>query len=310
MRRVAYGITLFAAAALFGCAGGSSGPTPMTNGAPAALLPRAPTMSPAQYAGLRALYVLDFATNVVDVLKNKSFREIGSISDGGTPEDVALDRLGNVYIANASPGKVDEFAPKATSPSFTYNAGMSSAGVVSTDAHGNVFEGDGNGFINEYYQGVNTVLYTCTLPSFPGGIAVDTSDDVFVSIPLDNEVIEYAGGLRGCSPTTLGVSLPNNNGIAVDRSGDLVVCAPGGGSVDVIDPPYTSVTRTIGSGWIAPWTVSLSRDEKYAYVTDINKARALVEVVNYATGANITSIGGGNGLVEPLAAVDGPTSVH
>jgi len=309
MRRVLYGITLLAAAALCGCAGGSGSPTPTTNAA-AALLPKAPTMNPAQYAGLRALYVLDFATSVVDVLKNKSYREIGSISDGGTPEDVTLDKFGNVYIANASPGKVDEFAPKATSPSFTYNAGMSSAGVVSTDAHGNVFEGDGNGFINEYYQGVNTVLYTCTLPSFPGGIAVDSSNDVFVSIPVDNEIIEYAGGLRGCSATTLGVSLANANGIAVDKSGDLIVCVPAASGVDVIDPPYTSVTRTIGSGWIAPWTVSLSRDEKYAYVTDINKARALVEVVNYATGANVTSIGGGNGLVEPLAAVDGPNSVH
>lgn len=308
MRRVAYGVTLLAAAALCGCAGGSGNPTPTTNGAPAQL-PKAPT-NPAQYAGLRALYVLDFATTVVDVLKNKGYRELGSISDGGTPEDVALDKLGNVYIANATPGKVDVFAPKGTSPSFTYNAGMSSASVVNTDAHGNVFEGDGNGSINEYYQGVNTVLYTCALPSFPGGIAVDSGNDVFVSIPLDNEIVEYAGGLRGCSPTTLPITLTNANGIAVDKDGDLIVCVPGASSVDVIEPPYTSVTRTIGSGWIAPWTVSLSRDEKYAYVTDINHARALVEVVNYATGGNVTSIGGGNGLVEPLAAVDGPNSVH
>ncbi|MBV8725915.1 MAG: hypothetical protein JO078_10140 [Candidatus Eremiobacteraeota bacterium] len=259
----------------------------------------------AAYTAPRALYVLDKATGLVDVLKNKSYAEIGSISDGGTPFGVALDRSGNVYVANTA-GRIDEFPPNSNTPSFTYNAGMSSAFEVTVDNHGDVFEVDKSS-INEYYQGVNQVLYTCSISPFPSGIAVDSNNDVFVGVGGSDQILEFVGGLRGCNPTVLGVSI-QAYGMAVDKAGNLVVCGPG--TVDVIAPPYTSVTRTIGSGWVSPWTVAISRDNKYAFVTDINDSREVVQVVNYQTGANVTTLGGGNGLVQPIAAVDGPNAVY
>ena len=291
------------------CLSGCGGPQSSVSTMPAATIhpvQRSVAFRPAAYTAPRALYVLDYATGVVDVLKNKTYQEIGSISDGGTPWDVNLDRSGNVYIANNA-GRVDEFPPNSSTPSFTYTAGMSLPFSVTVDDHGDVFEVD-NSTVNEYYQGVNKVLYTCSISPFPTGIAVDSNNDVFVGVGGgSDQIFEFVGGLRGCNATVLGVSI-YASGMAVDKAGNLVVC--GSGTVDVIAPPYTGVTRTIGSGWVSPWTVAISRDNKYAFVTDINHSRQVVQVVNYQTGANVTTLGGGNGLVQPLAAVDGPNAVY
>jgi DNA-binding beta-propeller fold protein YncE len=313
------------AAALFpGCTGqsGNSSAILPTGSAdrPAARL----AVHSAKYPGLRALYVLDSATRNVDILKNRSYKQIGSISDGANPADVFLDKVGNLYIANAGmpvgAGSIYEYPPNATSPSFTYSAGMNQALNVTLDAHGDVFEGDAagsgskvTGAINEYRQGVNKVLYSCgPFASFLGGIAVDSHNDVFVTIhgPTMNPITEYVGGLRGCKATTLGVPASYFGGVAVDKSRNLVVVDGYYNVVDVIAPPYTSVTRTIGSGFVNAYAVTLTRDNRYAFVTDINFRNPLVVVVDYQTGANVTTLGQGNGLTFPVYAVDGPNAVY
>lgn len=264
---------------------------------------------PLTYAGVRALYVVDAGPGTIDILKNKGYRELGAILDGFAV-DVSLDTRGNLYATNENVPNIAEYAPNATSPFFTYTAGMISPSVAAVDAHGNVFDGDYNGssgYVSQYYQGVDSVLYSCTLPvsgTTVRGVAVDSSNDVFVTDGYN--IYEYVGGLRGCNATTLGVS-GTFAGISVDKSGNLVVCTEGG-VVDVIDPPYTSVTRTIGSGFNYTVKVSLSKDNTHAFVTDTGNHA--VVVVNYQTGANVTTLGGGNGLVSPFAAVDGPDAVY
>ncbi|MBV9057480.1 MAG: hypothetical protein JO351_12680 [Candidatus Eremiobacteraeota bacterium] len=121
---------------------------------------------------------------------------------------------------------------------------------MATDRHGNVYEADYNGYVNQYFQGVNSVIAHCSVTSsYVSGVTVDSNNDVFVVYNAgpsgQGQIAEYAGGLQGCNKTVLGVSLLDQGTMAIDKNDDLVVVEAGKGTVDVIPPPYSSVARTI-----------------------------------------------------------------
>jgi len=269
------------------------------------------------------LYVADFADNAVLILKNGSWRDAGAITAGIVwPQGLFLDKRGNLYVANDLAPNVTEYAPGAMSPSFTYGANMAQPTTVATDAHGNLFEADAgaaaSGFVNEYFQGVNATIESCT-PNFNYGgnggvygVAVDKNGDVFVDyrLPggLTGTIAEYVGGLHGCIAKTLPISLNGPAGMALDASGNLLVAEAQGGVVDEIEPPYTAINRTIGAGFGAPVDVKLSKDNTQAFVTD--GGNQSVTVVDYASGANVKVLGAADGLSNVNGAVDGPNAVY
>jgi hypothetical protein len=302
-----------------GCAGGSQTTNTLVPNSSAAvpLLRTLPggRVNPNDYQGLKGLYVGDEDGQAVKILKNKTYREIGAITSGiENPNGIVLDRRGNLYVANASgTPSITEYAPNATSPSFTYSLGMQSSISVSVDAHGNVYEADGTGYARQYFQGVNAPVAGCTPTGATtvSGVAVDAANDVFVSFEVGGvgAIAEYPGGFGDCShEKVLSAPLVYPYGISVDKNDDLVVADSGNAQVDVIDPPYSSVTRTIGAGFLEPTTVTLSRDNKLAFATDFQVHD--VFVINYQTGALITSLGSVYGLGFPTAAVDGPNAVY
>jgi DNA-binding beta-propeller fold protein YncE len=300
-----------------------SGPRPLSDFARTGIAPNSgpllsvgavPPRHHHKYPGLKDLYVTDEGFNAVEILANGTYKNVGSISNGiSVPHGDFLDKKGNLYVANAS--NITEYAPGGTSPSFTYSAGMTLPLGVSVDGAGNVYEIDYHGSsVNEYAQGVNAVLHSCPVSS-PAGVAVDASGDVFVdavsSSGLTN-IIEFFGlTMRGhpprCQFTTLGVTLLTGGGMVLDNNNDLVVCDQRAQTVDIIDPPYSSITRTLGSGYIDPYGVTLNKNNALAFVTDalLNE----VFVYDYKTNTLVTTLGSGNGLEFPNNAVDGPNAV-
>jgi hypothetical protein len=277
----------------------------------------APARHHHRYAGLRDLYVADPGKNAVEILANGTYKNVGSISNGiSGPIANFLDKKGNLYVANAnfSAPNIREYAPGATSPSFTYTAGMTDPVGVSVDGAGNVYETDHyGGFVNEYAQGTNAVLNSCTLAN-PVGVAVDASGDVFVDVDNTNgtNIIEFFGlTKRGhpprCQFTTFGVTLHFGGGMVLDNNNDLVVCDQTLESVDIIDPPYSSVTRTLGGYYIDPYDVTLNKSNTLAFVADVGLDE--VFVYDYKTNTLVTTLGSGNGLASPGSAVDGPNAV-
>lgn len=327
-RRLLAAITL---AGLAGCAG--SGSTGAFAPAQGPLPPQAPAMrstmvrqgvSPAaKPKDLRELYVSDYVDNVVKILKNGTWRDAGAIGAGlNWPAGLFLDKRGNLYVANTFGANVTEYAPRTTTPSFTYSANMVLPMFVTTDSHQNLFEGDsGNGTasgqVNEYFQGVNATVASCT-PGPPSGnagvygVAVDAQGNVFVDFRLpggiSGSMVEYSGGLQGCHQTTLPLTFNGPTGMAIDANGNVVVAEAQGGVVDVIAPPYTSVSRTLYSGFGVPIDVKLSKDNAEAFVTDGQSNS--VTIVNYQTGANIKTLGAAYGLSNVNGAVDGPNAIY
>lgn len=264
---------------------------------------------PNAYPGDRHLYVADFATQSIKILDNKSYRELGQITTGiANPNSIFLDTRGNLYVANgvAAPS-VTEYPPNATTPSFTYNNEISESLFVTADVHGNVYViDDAAGYVWQYFQGSNSPVARCSPGASMFGVAVDSANDVFVA--LAGGLVEYAGGLSGCNATPLGASIGHSYGMTVDKQNDLVVCDAASGQVDVIAPPYSSVTRAFGTNLVEPSSVTLSRNNTMAFVADYKSMD--VQVYDFQTGALIKTLGTVYGLLQPTSAVDGPNAVY
>lgn len=314
---------IMAAALLVGCTGSqgyNASVTPSPGNAPVQSLVYSRSSltinASGKYKGLRDLYVIDSKTEAIDLLKNKTYREVGAITNGVSgPIAETLDKFGNLYVANLGNGTISEYSPGQTTPSFAYSSGISLPFVVAVDAHGNVYEGDGDGFgtVNQYFQGVNSVLQSCSVGSaYVYGIAVDASNDVFVSFSGSggpDKIAEYVSGLTGCNETVLPPTFADPAQMVMDKNKNLVVVDDGNQSIDVIAPPYTSVTSSFGSSVLHnPVSVTLSRDNKLAFVSDATLGE--VFVFNYQTQAVVTTLGGGNGIAFPYEAVDGPNAVY
>jgi hypothetical protein len=289
-----------------------------SNGRRRARLGQNPITKPAAGAHAPYLYVLDECGPRVDVLAKSSYREAGSITAGlSLPgDDVFLDSKGNLYVANAGNANVVEYAANNWSaPIFTYSANIGDPVAVTTDAHGNVYEADvGNGYINEYYQQQNGATVTSCQPTSDGapyGVAVDSNNDVFASVlsySSGGELVEYPGGLNYCQSLVV-LPLPGvgRQGLALDKNANLLLA--NGTSVYVVDAPnYSTVSRTIGTGFSCASNVRLNKTNTLAFVTD--SCNDTVTVVNYASGTNVAVLGSGNGLSQPAAAVEQPNAVY
>lgn len=318
-------LAVLASLTVAGCAGGNVSPgEPAASGA--ALHRAAPTLrvehkkSPYK----QALYVADIQANDIKILTNHYYRELGTITDGiSQPVAESMDQQDNLYVANFGScssssycGDVTEYAPGTSAPSFTYNANMSAPLGVAVDRHGNLFEADQNGEVNQYFQGSNSVVQSCNPPGnfYPTAITVDPNGDVFVAYKSamkgnsSAEIDEYTGGLSGCNGTSLSdLTTPD---LLVDSNDDLILSSNLSGlpQVDILAPPYQYISRQVGSGFNDPKGMSLSKTDKLLFVAD--DVNDNVTVINYRTGSNIKVLGANYGLVKPVAVVDAPNAVY
>jgi hypothetical protein len=272
------------------------------------------------------LYVADLCGPVIDVLQaGKTYREDGYISNGLVgPADVVVDPLGNLFVANLASGggNVVEYAQgNLNAPSFMYNANITQPIAVTTDAGGNVYEGDYSGIVNEYYPNRNTAIASCQ-PVNNGdyvaidGVAVDSYNDVFATVhdgtTSTSELIEYPGGLGSCG--NLRVLLSANYelyGIAVDKNAKLLITyqTAVASGVAVVDPPYRTFSRRIGgTGFQYASNVRLNNSNRLVFVTDVSADT--VTVLNYPSGTIVTVLGTAEGLSVPQAAVEQPNAVY
>ncbi|MGA8533638.1 MAG: hypothetical protein WB615_05980, partial [Candidatus Tumulicola sp.] len=279
---------------------------------------------PAKHAGLQDLYVADYGRGSIVLLKNTDYSADGTITNGiNGPLDVSLDRAGNLYVANASGVNVTEYTPGASSPSFTYSAGMVEPIFLTVKANESVYEvdsgnangvGHNDGFVNEYARHSNSVLRSCQTQGHPTGIAVDSAGDIFVALNTASSyghIVEYKGGLNGCKTTTLGVQFGFVAGIALDTNANIIATDYDRGQVDVLAPPYTKVARRLATGGrlSEPYSVSIDGTNTTVYVTDFDKN--VVLVIDYASGKVVRKLDDSHGGISvPAGTADGPNAVY
>ena len=178
-----------------------------------------------------------------------------------TPQQVATDSLGNVYVADPGQGKVLEFpAGSAAAPvsGTALGAGFSSPTGVAVDGSGNVFVAD-SGKVTKipYVNGALSAAGQTVLASGLGAglqLAADGQGNIYVADPSNGKVDKInssptIAALNGITSLASGFTKPT--AIAVDASGNVFV-ADGSNLVEVSQP--LGVIATITKSLAAPVT--------------------------------------------------------
>jgi len=248
------------------------------------------------------LAVSDLETNTVVVL-NMSYLPEEIISSGiNYPDGDWYDSKHNLYVANAVGVTVQQYDASYNNVA-TYSANLIDPIDVTVDKRGNVYVADyGNispSVVVEYPQGSNTPIATCSTGMANEGVAVDKNGAVFVSGSMEGigKIVEYPSGLAGCpTPTTLGVTLGYAGGLRIDKHNNLVACDQVAQVVDIIPPPYNTISRTI-TGADDPFRIAFNMQQTLLYIAD--PADGEVHVYKYASGKNFQTLGSFNGLSDP-----------
>jgi MBG domain (YGX type)/Ricin-type beta-trefoil lectin domain-like/MBG domain len=233
---------------------------------------------------------------------------------------VAVDRAGNVYIADIGNGRVVE-VPANGGPQINIGSGLSLPDSVAVDAAGDVFIADlinenvvevmaGSGNQRTLVSGI-AYLYGVAVDGFgdvfiaqgnqvielpagggpqinigsvgtPGAVAVDRAGDVFITDEYNGVVVEVPAG-GGPQITVLNLGLYQSHGLAVDQYGDLFVAVPDYGLYgEVLTAVRFPTTNICPAGQTSPAPCSQTEVLNYNITTavTISQVKAFTQGIN------------------------------
>jgi sugar lactone lactonase YvrE len=223
------------------------------------------------------LYVSGNAANNVVIydLAENGFPEVGVLTDGiSSPGGIALDRKGNLYVANTT-GTVTVYSPGKTSPSKTLSDDLSQPESVAIDANGNVYvcNRGTNPSIVVFKKGKSKASSVITNPLIqaPAQIQFDAAGDLFYA---DNNtgVSEIRAGSSSQAMRRLKLKeLQRTDGLAIDPTdGNLFVSTYGNelDGVRVFVTHYKRPIRTLRDAGGAGFSTAGAVKGEYIFIPD------------------------------------------
>lgn len=177
---------------------------------------------------------------VFDVTKKKNPPVVRTITSGiSSPNGIATDESGNLYVANSYSGTITVYAPNSSTPKTTISSGLSDPFDVKVDAAGNIFVANdpiygGTSYINEYPSGSSSPSKTWYAPQSGmtiSGLALldpkQPSEESIYALGFSINQSSYANGVAlSCYPgnytcVELSNTFGQTGGIAVAESPGL-----------------------------------------------------------------------------------------
>lgn len=184
--------------------------------------------------------------NFYDIRNGFTF-PTGQLSGVANPVQIAVDRQGTVYVANAQTdatgaGSVTIYPRGHTAPARTLTAGLNTSMGIAVDSAGTVYVSNKLfASLEVFPKGASTPSATITANlKGPDGLAVDRAGNLFIADSSENDVLELQHGTT--TPKSLGLSdLLRPTGIAVGNHGDVYVSnVMGGASYISVYAPHSA----------------------------------------------------------------------
>ena len=182
---------------------------------------------------------------------------ITKVSPGGAPapiatglnaaQGVAVDAVGNVYIADTGSGNVLKISANGAAP-IAVATGLTAPRGVAVDESGNVYISDaGTGNIVEVPATGGAQINVATGLSKPAGVAVDSAGNLYIAEQDANRIDEISAGSNALVRLAIsGLNAPDS--IAVDAAGNLYISETAGQQVVRVDAATEAVSIVAGNG--------------------------------------------------------------
>jgi sugar lactone lactonase YvrE len=230
------------------------------------------------------------------------------------PEAVAVDSLGNVYIADSENARIVEVTAAGVASVVAF-PGLNLTEIVSkavaVDGLGNLYVADiSQGRVIELSGGIASVISTGSLLSEPDGLALDAAGNLYIADTGKRYIVEVpAGGVATVLAITgLGTPLGYPAGLAVDVSGNLYIADPGNNRIVEVAAGGAGSVLTI-SGLTLSYPNDVAFDSSgNLYIADLLNLR-IVTVTPAGVAAVLST--GSYTLNNPSGlAVDGSGTVY
>jgi sugar lactone lactonase YvrE len=197
--------------------------------------------------------------------------EKSSVGSGFTsPVGVAVDGAGNVYVADSGVPAVYKVTPAGEKS--TVGSGFTSPVGVAVDGAANVYVADDSASAVYMVSPRGTKTTVSSGFTHPHGVAVDGAGNVYVADYGAAAVYKITNGTK----TSVGSGFSIPYGVAVDAAGDVYVADKGDDTVSVITPGGTK--STVSSGLTNPDSLTIDASgnlyssESIPQVTKIDRA--------------------------------------
>lgn len=238
----------------------------------------------------KLLYVSDAFVEIYSVPK---YSLVGQITEGiNEPDGLAVDKHGNLYVANYVGRTVTIYRPGETSPSLTLTEPDYPVDVA-VGSNGYVYACDLKGGVDVYQPGATSPIRRLTNPDLAGGVlgvAVDSSNDVYAagetayySAPA---VVEFAKA-RGPGKNLRLTGLFEPTGVIVEDK-YLIVSDVYEGLILTYAPGQTSPSSTFTAPY--PERSVINKAENVIYVPEHYYTPRQVGVYDYPSGTLVTTV--------------------
>ncbi|MDR3737298.1 MAG: pectinesterase family protein, partial [Acidobacteriaceae bacterium] len=224
-----------------------------------------------------------------------------ALGTGLTPQGVAVDAAGNVYVANKAAGTLLKFAAGSSTP-VTLVSGLSQPFQVTVDGTGNIYVADSgnNRVVAVSVAGVVSAVGTGL--NAPRGVAVDSAGDVYIADTGNSRVVEVPAAPS--SQVMIGSGFSGPTQLAVDAANNLYVLDQGNSRVVEI-APGASTQPVLSLGSILPVAIAVDAAAD-VYVADAASESVLMYAAGSSTGTALAT-----GLSSPAGlAVNGSGTVY
>jgi DNA-binding beta-propeller fold protein YncE len=229
------------------------------------------------------------------------------VSSGlGSPDGVAVDGAGNVYIADTRSNAIRKWTAANDTVTTLVSSGLDLPAGVAVDGAANVYIADtGNDAIKEWTAASSNVTILVSSGLYlPAGVAVDGAANVYITDTEHNVIKKWTAA--NSNVTTLASGFANPEGVAVDGAGNVYIADTFHSAIREWTVANSNVTTLVSSGLSSPEGVAVDGAGN-VYIADTSHSAIKERTV---ANGNVTTLVS-NGLSYPAGvAVDDAGNVY